>query len=328
MDCRLFSPRIRQRIPSRDSHTPSCDLHDRAVEIEAKQRLHRRAARGGRTVVDFLTACENVMAAQHCHPFDVVFTDSCIGGSTVATKLGAKASGLRALYVADYAINPLGVQSAERIASVVQRWVFVAASCAPLLIVACNTASVLMHRTGKPNRTSATGDLVVVTMVELVRGILDTHHDQLAGKRIGVLGTLFTTTEPLYAELIASAGVRGVSVSAATQTERVVAALEYASPGAAAVITGEIGGFVRGLDAVLLGCTCFPLIAPLIRQLNPACLILDPADAVPNPVRISSAQERVNALTIGVSGSEAVIQTVTRNAATLFPRGTSRAWCP
>ena len=257
------------------------------------------------------------MAVQRERPFDIVFADSCIGGSSVTTKLGAKANGVRALYLADYAINPLGVQSAERIDAVVQRWVLVAASFAPLLIVACNTASVSMHRAGKPAGT-ASSDLAMITMVELVRRILDLHHNQLAGKRIGVLGTRFTTTEPLYPELIASAGGHAVSVCAATQTERLVAALDYSSPSAVSVITDEIGDFVRGLDAVLLACTCFPLIAPLIRHLNPACLILDPADAVQKPARISAARKGRNMLTIGVSGSESTVRAVTGSAASLF----------
>ena len=260
------------------------------------------------------------MTAQREFPFDVVFTDSCIGGSTVATKLGAKTSGLKGLYLADYAINPLGVQSPERIAAVVQRWIAVAASCAPLLIVACNTASVSLHRHGNRRGTVVTGELVVVTMAKLVRRILYAHRDQLAGKRIGVLGTRFTTRDPLYAEMIASVGAGKVSACAATRTERVIAAFEYRSPEAAAVIADEIGDFVRGLDAVLLGCTCFPLIAPLITQLNPACLLLDPADAVQAAPRISAPGTHRNVLMIGVSGSAAMIPTL--KTAALFPTWT------
>src|SRR5262245_36630483 len=260
------------------------------------------------------------MAAGRTLPFDVVFTDSCIGGSTVATKLGAKTSGLKALYLADYAINPLGVQSADHIAAVVERWISVAESCAPSLIVACNTASVSVHRQNGRRGTFSSGALVVVTMTELVRRILDAHRHQLTGKRVGVLGTRFTTTEPLYANMMAAVGARAVYACAATRTERVVAALEHRTPEGAAVIADEIGDFVCGLDAVLLGCTCFPLIAPLITRLNPGCLLLDPADAVWAPAQISPRRIRENRLTIGVSGSTVMIPTL--KAAALFPTWT------
>jgi glutamate racemase len=258
------------------------------------------------------------MLTQLSQPFDVVFTDSCIGGSTVASKLGAKSSGLRGLYLADYAINPLGVRSAEGIGAVVQRWVSAAASCSPLLIIACNTASVSVHRAGKLNEPVSGGGLVVVTMVELVGRVLEGHRTQLAGKRVGLLGTKFTTTERLYQELIVAAGAGEVDACAATQTEHAVAAFQYASASASAVIVDEIGAFVQGCDAVLLGCTCFPFIAPLIRRLNPGCLILDPAAAVQD-VRTSPARSGENVMTIAVSGPEAAVKTVARNAVTLFP---------
>jgi len=38
----------------------------------------------------------------NAHPFDVVFADSCVGGSTVASQLARTRKGLRAFYLADY----------------------------------------------------------------------------------------------------------------------------------------------------------------------------------------------------------------------------------
>ena len=49
----------------------------------------------------------SVTGAASPHPFDVVFTDTCLGGCTVAARIGASDAGLRGYFLADYAAIPL-----------------------------------------------------------------------------------------------------------------------------------------------------------------------------------------------------------------------------
>ena len=82
-------------------------------------------------------------------------------------------------------------------------------------------------------------------------------------------------------------------------------------------IEEEIGHAIRTCDAVLLACTCFPLVSDLIRELNPHCLLLDPgigtSDVLP---RTPSSQ--TNRLTLAVSGDALSAADVSRHATDLF----------
>ena len=49
------------------------------------------------------------------HRVDAVFCDTCIGGSTVAACVGRRSAGLRACFLADYAVNPLGTKGADEV---------------------------------------------------------------------------------------------------------------------------------------------------------------------------------------------------------------------
>jgi glutamate racemase len=294
-------------------------------------------------------------------PFDIVFCDTCLGGSTVASRLASTHHGLRAFYLADYAVNPLGVKSTDAVGAALAHWVDVGSALADTIVIACNTASVLFAAmrergarslVGSGSRTtdaprfgamaSSAGrrppgneivgsgfDRIVTaapgertrprtwSMVDFVDVLLRSTTG-LDGRRFCLMGTQFTVRHRTYYERLARAGVHDVVPLAATTTERVIAHLEHTRPEGRRAIIAEIGHAVRTCDSVLLACTCFPLIADLIAELNPDCLLLDPAigisDVLPRPHERST-----NRLTIALTGAVLGVDEASRYAHALFP---------
>jgi glutamate racemase len=246
--------------------------------------------------------------------FSVVFCDSCLGGTTVAARLAATRGGLRAFYLADYAVNPLGLKSEADILATLARWREVARSRSDTLVVACNTASVLYEHV-HDRLPRLPRHLRIRSMVDLVDALLGCA--DLEGRRVCLMGTRFTVAQPLYRERLLKAGARAVVPLAATVTEHVVARLAHRSREGRQAVAREIGDAIRGCDAVLLACTCFPMVTDIIHDLNPACLPLDPASGVEHvfPDRGSGP----NRITVALSGTAVGAIEVREHASILFP---------
>jgi glutamate racemase len=188
--------------------------------------------------------------------------------------------GLRAFYLADYSVNPLGVKSHEEVRAALRRWIDLSATRAPLLVIACNTASARLDRCPELLERAESLGLQVYSMVDLLDHALRAEADGVAGRRVCLMGTRFTVTDGTYRQRLLEAGAREVVPLAATATERTVAHMEHGSVEGRETIEAEIGGAIGGVDTVLLACTCFPLVRDQIRQMNPRCEFVDPAAGV------------------------------------------------
>ena len=239
--------------------------------------------------------------------FDVVFCDTCIGGSTVASNLAQPGTGLRALYLADYAVNPLGVKSDDEVRDALNRWVDVAAGQARTMTVACNTASVRLEDSPGVRNRAARRDLKMLSMVDLLDLLLLKAGAALGGKRVCVMGTEYTVGRSVYEQRLRAAGATDVVPLGATFTESTIAHLRHRSPEARAAIRDEIGRSLSDADAVLLACTCFPLVSDLIDEIRPGILQLDPGREI---CRAAPTVDRggANHLTLAFSG-ETMTQT-------------------
>jgi hypothetical protein len=131
------------------------------------------------------------------------------------------------------------------------------------------------------------------------------------------MGTRFTVSEGTYEGLLREEGAREVVPLAATATERAVAHLEHESGRGARAIAGEIGDAIRRSDAVLLACTCFPLVSKQIRTMNPECELLDPASSLRVLPPIGSGKGP-NRLTLRSSGPPPPLAEIERQVPTLF----------
>ena len=86
----------------------------------------------------------------------VFIADSCIGGLSVVSSLWNAGDAGNAIFLADYAINPLGVKSDPEIADVVERWLRSAENHSDTLVMACNTLSV-QHRRLQRSKAAPVG---------------------------------------------------------------------------------------------------------------------------------------------------------------------------
>jgi glutamate racemase len=256
--------------------------------------------------------------AEASHPFDLVFADTCVGGSTVAAELARTREGVRAFFLADYLVNPLGVKSDEAVREALDRWVDLAAGRSDTLVIACNTASVRLRGLSEVVERAGSLGLSVFSMADFLEQVLETRRQDVAGKRVCLMGTEFTVREPLYSDRILEAGARGLLPLAATLTERVIARLFHESPQGKAGILAECGETLAMADAVVLGCTCFPMASDLIRSVNPEIALLDPAEGISALGEVGRG-EGPNRMTVALSGSVLSAAELESYFPTLFP---------
>jgi hypothetical protein len=114
------------------------------------------------------------------------------------------------------------------------------------------------------------------------------------------------------------AGAAEVLPLAATQTERTIAHLWHTSDEGRRQIEGEVGGTIRRSDVVVLACTLFPLVGPLLREINPACVLVDPATGVDGALK-GAPGGGANRLTIAMTGHALALDDVRAQSGALFP---------
>lgn len=202
--------------------------------------------------------------------------DSGVGGLSVVRALRQQLPEHRLMYVADQAHVPYGPRSLEEVRAFsgeITR--FLLAQGAALVVVACNTASAaaLQHL------RQAFPDTPFVGMEPAVKPAAE----QTRSGVVGVLATPATFQGELYASVV-ERFAQGVTV------------LQDTCPGLVKEIeAGRLQGrearrilefalhpmLDKGIDTVVLGCTHYPFVIPLIEEIVcPTVRVIDPAPAV------------------------------------------------
>ena len=181
-----------------------------------------------------------------------------------------------AVFLADYAINPLGVKSDAAIADVVGSWLARAAQVSDTLIIACNTLSIRYHQLFDPGVPHA-GLEYVVSMVDCFTAMVTAEADRMRGKRVLIIGTAFTASQNLYADILSELApdVRVATVSA-TELERKIARFEPPNGRTDSSFTPGLRVALEDADIAVLACTCFPMVRAELDALFPDVLFLDP----------------------------------------------------
>ena len=181
-----------------------------------------------------------------------------------------------AVFLADYAINPLGVKSDTAIAEVVASWLERASRVSGTLVIACNTLSIRYEQLRVADSTPASG-LNVVSMVDCFEAMVKREAGQLADKRILVVGTAFTAGQSLYAQVVKCVlPEANVDTVAATELERKIARFEDWKGADDSALTDELKEAIGDSDVTILACTCFPMVKADLEALFPGVLFLDP----------------------------------------------------
>jgi glutamate racemase len=206
--------------------------------------------------------------------------DSGVGGLSVLRAIRSQMPALPVVYFADQAHVPYGLRPLEEVrAFSVAVTRFLLDQGARLIVVACNTASAAaLH----PLR-GALPEVPFVGMEPAVKPAAETTHSGV----VGVLATPATFQGSLYASVV-ERFAQGVTI------------LKDTCPGLVGLIeNGNLDGpeprlileramapmLERGIDTVVLGCTHYPFVIPLIEQIaGPGVRVIDPAPAVARQV--------------------------------------------
>ena len=208
-----------------------------------------------------------------------------------------------AVFLADYAINPLGVKSSAGIAEVVERWLTQAAEVSDTLVIACNTLSDRYHQLYGSKKPL--GRMMhVVSMADCFAEMVKQEADRIEGKNLLVLGTEFTASQSLYSDIVEQVCPgANVSAFAATELERKIARFGNWEGGTDPTLTGELRRAIDRAEIAILACTCFPMVREDLEAVFPDVLFLDPgaysAGLIPGDAGTGD-----NTLSVRVTGEE------------------------
>lgn len=210
--------------------------------------------------------------------------DSGIGGLTVVRALMERLPFENIVYFGDTARVPYGVKSVETIAHyTTQIAQFLLAQDVKMLVVACNTMAAVAAQVVQ--------DLSPVPVLDVIdAGAVAAR----GGKRIGVIGTPTTINSNAYARAIhdyapdsrihSQACALFVPLVEEGWLDHPVTRLtaeEYLKP-----------LLVENVDTLVLGCTHYPLLKPLLRQVaGPGVALVDSAEAMAEQVAAVLAEK-------------------------------------
>jgi glutamate racemase len=208
--------------------------------------------------------------------------DSGLGGLSIIEEIRRLLPNEDIIYYADNANVPYGGRSDEWLrARSLEITEFLLDQGAKAIVVACNTASAagLEH-------LRARHDLPIVGLVPAVKPAVA----YTRTGTIGVLATEATMRGQLLADVIERfAAPAGVDVVTTAPDGLVVAVErgELSTPETAEAVRRAVSPMIeRGVDAIVLGCTHYPYLKPLIRELaGDDVLIIDSSDGVARQTR-------------------------------------------
>jgi glutamate racemase len=213
-------------------------------------------------------------AVQPHHPIGIF--DSGVGGLSVLKTVRQVLPDRDLIYIADQAHVPYGERSAEEIrAFSLAMTSYLQAQGAELIIVACNTASaaaldLLRHK--HPEMTFVGTEPALKPAAGLTKSGV-----------VGVLATPATFRTDRYASVVTRfASDVTVLTDTCRGLVRQIEAGQLRAQATRAILQRALEPMLaQRADAVVLGCTHYPFVLPLIRELTgPDIRIIDPAPAI------------------------------------------------
>src|SRR3984957_3821008 len=207
--------------------------------------------------------------------------DSGFGGLTVLKALLQAIPGADYAYFGDTAPLPYGSKSVETVARyAVEAAHFLEDNGAALLVIACNTATALAL-----DRITAAAHVPVVGVVEPGAGAAASVS---ANKKVVVVGTEATVSSHAYRKALEARGLSAREKACPLLVPLVEEGwVEHpVTEQVAGIYLGEAfaDGF-QDADVLVLGCTHYPLIKPLLHRIAPAHVrIVDSAESTARAV--------------------------------------------
>lgn len=200
--------------------------------------------------------------------------DSGVGGLSVLRQIRAALPGEDLFYVADSGHAPYGSRPPRFIESrSIAIAEFLVAQGAKALVVACNTATAAAIATLREKF-----DLPVVGMEPAVKPAVEATRSGV----IGVLATSGTLESAKFASLVDRFGSRSrVIVQPCPGLVERVEMGDLAGIATRDLLERALRPLLdQGADTVVLGCTHYPFIAPLLREMAPGVALIETGGAV------------------------------------------------
>lgn len=197
------------------------------------------------------------------------FLDSGVGGLTVVKEVMKQLPNEQIIYIGDSARNPYGPRSMDEVRIFTHQLAqYLMKKKIKLLVVACNTATVAALESLKE-------ELPIPVIGVIASGtqaaVLETKNNE-----IGVIGTLGTIESKEYEKQILhekeQARIYGV---ACPEFVAIVEKNQFESNYAKKVVEEELQPFKEtNIDTLVLGCTHYPLLQPIIQEYFGADVVL------------------------------------------------------
>jgi glutamate racemase len=215
--------------------------------------------------------------------------DSGIGGLTVARALRRAVPDARIVYFGDVARMPFGNKSAATVTQYAREiGAYLIRRGARLLVIACNTVSAVAAETLRRELSVPVFDVISPA----VRAAMALP----AVKRIGVLGTRGTVASGAYQRAIQAAGIRRVQAISCPMFVPIVEEGFAGTPEGRAIVRRTLRPLAAARpDAVILGCTHYPLLRPAIRAALPGVTLIDSRTVADEVRRALAADPKLSA---------------------------------
>ncbi|MBI2776392.1 MAG: glutamate racemase [Chloroflexi bacterium] len=211
----------------------------------------------------------------HADPRPIGVFDSGVGGLTVLAELRRRLPAESTIYLGDNARAPYGPRPADEVrAYTLESVAWLLAQDVKLLVLACNTAT--------SQALPLVRQVASVPVLGVVRpGAVAAAASTRAG-HVGVIATAGTVASGAYAAAVGEADpTLAVTQLACPELVPMVEAGQLSGPIAEGAVRGYLGQLfaVDGeIDTLLLGCTHYPLLRPLIEQVaGPRVAVVDSA---------------------------------------------------
>ena len=211
----------------------------------------------------------------HADPRPIGVFDSGVGGLTVLAELRRRLPAESTIYLGDNARAPYGPRPADEVrAYTLESVAWLLAQDVKLLVLACNTAT---SQALPLVRQAASVPVLGVVRPGAVAAAASTR----AG-HVGVIATAGTVASGAYAAAVGEADPSlAVTQLACPELVPMVEAGQLSGPIAEGAVRGYLGQLFAAdaeIDTLLLGCTHYPLLRPLIEQVaGPRVAVVDSA---------------------------------------------------
>jgi glutamate racemase len=211
--------------------------------------------------------------------------DSGVGGLTVLHELLVRLPHEDYLYLGDTARFPYGEREADELARfAIAIADLLLARGAKLLVVACNAASAAALPMLREHLAHERSGVAVIGVVDAAAHLAV---QQTRNGRVGLLATPAAVRSGAYADAVASTGewIELVSVACPDLAPLIQSGFPFD-----AQVMETVRGYCRplreaGVDTVILGCTHYPLVAPMLqRMLGPEVTLVGSGESIARTV--------------------------------------------